>query len=209
MFWLISIFIITSRKDERTEADRSVCFIWFLSGLCLFLRRVVFMPAKPMWKLYLVWAILSSVTLLYVISSRCNVMSTIKTHTHLLAVLFLLSPFIFEIYHGYSTHPSRDEKDSPSFSPSASVKYRRCVRILTGSEDLSASLFFCVLCWNILGAASRCHQTSQSPPGLFCFSVGIQADLVWCGLMKSHAHTQKNMIPGWQRERELMLMIKN
>jgi len=34
-----------------------------------------------MWKLYLVWAILSSVTLLYIISKRCNVMSTIKTHT--------------------------------------------------------------------------------------------------------------------------------
>lgn len=31
-----------------------------------------------MWKLYLVWAILSSVTLLYIISKRCNVMSTIK-----------------------------------------------------------------------------------------------------------------------------------
>ena len=30
--------------------------------------------------LFLVWAILSSVTLLYIISKRCNVMSTIKTH---------------------------------------------------------------------------------------------------------------------------------
>lgn len=77
--WLISVFIITSKKDKRTEADRSVCLIWFFWVVFVFIL-CSFHASKPMWKLYLVWAILSSVTLLYIISKRCNVMSTIKTH---------------------------------------------------------------------------------------------------------------------------------
>lgn len=127
------------KKDERTEADRSVCFIWFFSGLCLFLCRVVFMPAKPMWKLYLVWAILSSVTLLYVISNRCNVMSTIKTHTHTSHLLAAaLSVFCFccrllfiflDLPRRLNTSKSRWRNPS-SLSPPASVKCRTlCLNI--------------------------------------------------------------------------------
>lgn len=77
--WLISVFIITSKKDKRTEADSSVCLIWLFWVVFVFIL-CSFHASKPMWKLYLVWAILSSVTLLYIISKRCNVMSTIKTH---------------------------------------------------------------------------------------------------------------------------------
>lgn len=207
MFWLISVFIITSKKDERTEADRSVCFIWFFSGLFLFLYRVVFMPAKPMWKLYLVWAVLSSVTLLYVISNRCNVMSTIKTHTHthkrhLLATVFF---FVFAAAFYYLNLPRRlntskwrwkspGESRMASRLPSLPLPVwnaGRCFWILTRSEDLSAFLFFCVPRRLILGAAPRCHQTWRSPPG-FYFRVGILAALVWCGLMKTHKKKKKN-----------------
>lgn len=70
------------RKDERPGDGQTCLFYLILLGLVFVSRRVVFMPAKPMWKLYLVWAILSSVPLLYVFSNRCHVMSTINTHKH-------------------------------------------------------------------------------------------------------------------------------
>lgn len=54
VFWLISVFIITSKKDERTAADRSVCFnFFFSSGLLFFSVCFVFIlcsfqASKPM-----------------------------------------------------------------------------------------------------------------------------------------------------------------
>lgn len=97
------------KKDKRTEADRSICFnLIFLGCFCFILCR--FQASKPMWKLYLVWAILSSVTLLYIISKRCNVMSTIKTHK--------MAP-VGSVSSGFAcfcrcdwTRPSIDEKAS-------------------------------------------------------------------------------------------------
>lgn len=76
------------------------------TGVFVLIRffRVVFIlcsfqASKPMWKLYLVWAILSSVILLYIISKRCNVMSTIKTHkmTPVGTVLSFLHLFVLNL----------------------------------------------------------------------------------------------------------------
>lgn len=77
--WLLSVFIITSKRIRRRGQTGAFVLIWFFWVVFVFLL-CSFQASKPMWKLYLVWAILSSVTLLYIISKRCNVMSTIKTH---------------------------------------------------------------------------------------------------------------------------------
>lgn len=140
------------KKDERTEADRSVCLIWFFF---FFWVVFVFIPcsfhaSKPMWKLYLVWAILSSVTLLYIISNRCNVMSTIKTHKNGTCWhgFIWFSPFLFLNLPFAAQHIQVEMKtlhwvtDRRSFavSRSAGVKCGKrhaghCFWILTGSED--------------------------------------------------------------------------
>ena len=109
--YLVDICIYYHFKtDKRTEVDRSVCFhLIFLGFFCCCFITCCFQASKPMWKLYLVWAILSSVTLLYIISKRCNVMSTIKTQKmppvvtafHLLWRLFCRFDW---------TRPSLDEK---------------------------------------------------------------------------------------------------
>ena len=77
--WLISVFIITSKRIRGQRQTGAFVLIWFFWVVFVFIL-CSFHASKPMWKLYLVWAILSSVTLLYIISKRCNVMSTIKTH---------------------------------------------------------------------------------------------------------------------------------
>lgn len=160
------------KKDKRTEADRSICFnLIFLGCFCFIPCR--FQASKPMWKLYLVWAILSSVTLLYIISKRCNVMSTIKTHK--------MAP-VGSVSSGFAcfcrcdwTRPSIDEKASQIhsfhifFSPfthTTGVKFTKsyivhCLWILTGLKTEHILYSFVSLVHSLFLAGSltavRCY----------------------------------------------------
>lgn len=69
------------KKDESPEAGRTVCFHLISLGFCFYFyfNKVVLKASKPMCKLYLVLAVLSSVTRFVHHFKRCNVTSTIKT----------------------------------------------------------------------------------------------------------------------------------
>lgn len=164
------------RKDERPGDGQTCLFYLILLGLVFVSRRVVFMPAKPMWKLYLVWAILSSVPLLYVFSNRCHVMSTINTHKHKHKrtratcwlpprqfFVFVVAIFFFTTQHE-QVEMKKSKKTCLVSLPVPVWKAGRCVWILTGSEEQLFS--------SVLTPASHCHQELQSPPG-FYLRVGV------------------------------------
>lgn len=111
--WLRSVFIITSKAMRGQERDGGrlisfdfsrLFFFYCVVSFCFF--RFVFESSKPSWKLYLVWAILSSVTLLYIVSERCNIMSTIKINTQIWRLVALFLFFFKSVISGSSSNCS-------------------------------------------------------------------------------------------------------
>lgn len=159
------------------------------------------MPAKPMWKLYLVWAILSSVTLLYVISSRCNVMSTIKTHTHtpVGCFVFVVAFHFWILPRLLNTSESGWKRLAVVLSLCQCEIQTLCSNIDRIRRFKRISLLLClVLEYSRRGLSLSSDITVTSRILFVLVFRQLWCGVDWWNLTRTH---KKTMIPGWHRER--------